>query len=228
VGEPSSDDGQPRSSKPSHERTLGDDLGQAPVRVAAIDAEHLRNSIAARMFGAAADPVKIGRYTVLKRLGAGGMGVVYDAYDTELDRKVAIKLLRGVDKEGARKTRLRREAQAPAKFSHPMLVQVVGVGDFRQQVFIAMEFVEGGTLREWQRGKDGHRVEQIVEKFSEAGRGLAVAHAAGLVHRDFKPDNALVGNAGRVRVLDFGLARGVDQAVQDSEATLDQSPELLD
>src|SRR5690606_36214433 len=75
---------------------------------------------------------------------------------------------------------------------------------------------------------DGHRVEQNVEKFSEAGRGLAVAHASGLVHRDFKPDNARVGNDGRVRVLDFGLARGVDQAVQDSEATLDQSPELLD
>jgi tetratricopeptide (TPR) repeat protein/predicted Ser/Thr protein kinase len=227
VGEPSSDD-QQDSDKPSLELTLGDELGQVPVRVAAIDAEHLRNSIAARMFGSAADPVKIDRYTVLKRLGAGGMGVVYAAYDTELDRKVAIKLLRGVDDEGAHRTRLKREAQALAKFSHPNVVQVFDVGDFRQQVFVAMEFVEGVTLREWQPKKEGNRVQQIIERFIEAGRGLAVAHAAGLVHRDFKPDNVLVGNDGRVRVLDFGLARGVDQVGQESESTLDQNSGLLD
>ncbi len=221
------DDGQPQPSRPSQEHTLGAELGRAPVRVAAIDAEHLRNSIAARMFGAAADPVKIGRFTVLKRLGAGGMGVVYAAYDTELDRKVAIKLLRGVDKEGAHVTRLRREAQALAKASHPNVVHVYEVGDFREQVFVAMEFVDGVTLRDWQPDEDGDRVRQIVEKFIEAGRGLAAAHAAGLVHRDFKPDNALVGNDGRVRVLDFGLARGVDQ-VQETESTLDQSPERLE
>ncbi|MFO7563203.1 MAG: serine/threonine-protein kinase [Enhygromyxa sp.] len=228
MGELSSDDGQPRPVKPSHERTLGDELGQGPVRVAAIDAEHLRNSIAARMFGAAADPVKIGRFTVLKRLGAGGMGVVYAAYDTELDRKLAIKLLRGVDEEGAHITRLRREAQALAKAAHPNVVHVYEVAEFRKQVYVAMEFVEGVTLREWQPSKNGDRVAQIVEKFIEAGRGLAAAHAAGLVHRDFKPDNALVGDDGRVRVLDFGLARGLDQAGQETEATLDQGPELLE
>ena len=227
MGELSSDD-QRESVKPSLEGTLGDDLGHAPVRVAAIDAEHLRNSIAARMFGAAADPVKIGRFTVLKRLGAGGMGVVYAAYDTELDRKVAIKLLRGVDEEGAHITRLRREAQALAKAAHPNVVQVYEVGDFRKQVFVAMEFVEGVTMREWQPSEEGDRTQQIVVKFIEAGRGLAAAHAAGLVHRDFKPDNVLVGNDGRVRVLDFGLARGLDQVPAETEATLDQSPSLLD
>ncbi|HVH97403.1 MAG TPA: serine/threonine-protein kinase [Enhygromyxa sp.] len=227
MGELSSDD-QRESVKPSLEGTLGDDLGHAPVRVAAIDAEHLRNSIAARMFGAAADPVKIGRFTVLKRLGAGGMGVVYAAYDTELDRKVAIKLLRGVDEEGAHITRLRREAQALAKAAHPNVVQVYEVGDFRKQVFVAMEFVEGVTMREWQPTEEGDRTQQIVVKFIEAGRGLAAAHAAGLVHRDFKPDNVLVGNDGRVRVLDFGLARGLDQVPAETEATLDQSPGLLD
>jgi tetratricopeptide (TPR) repeat protein/predicted Ser/Thr protein kinase len=226
MGELSSDD-QRESVKPSLEGTLGDELAQVPVRVAAIDAEHLRNSIAARMFGAAADPVKIGRFTVLKRLGAGGMGVVYAAYDTELDRKVAIKLLRGVDEEGAHITRLRREAQALAKASHPNVVQVYEVGDFRKQVFVAMEFVEGVTLREWKPDGEGNRVQEIVEKFIQAGRGLDAAHAAGLVHRDFKPDNVLVGNDGRVRVLDFGLARGLDHP-QETEATLDQSPGLLD
>ena len=226
MSEGSSDDGaEPR--KPSLERTLGDELGRSPMRVAAIDAEHLRNSIAARMFGAAADPVKIGRFTVLKRLGAGGMGVVYAAYDTELDRKVALKLLRGVDEEGAHITRLRREAQALAKAAHPNVVHVYEVGDFRKQVFVAMEFVEGQTLRDWEPSNAGDRVAEIIAKFIEAGRGLAAAHAAGLVHRDFKPDNVLVGDDGRVRVLDFGLARGVDQ-VQETAATLDQSPSLLE
>jgi tetratricopeptide (TPR) repeat protein/predicted Ser/Thr protein kinase len=227
VGEPSSDD-QQESDKPSLELTLGDELGQAPVRVAAIDAEHLRNSIAARMFGAAADPVKIGRFTVLKRLGAGGMGVVYAAYDADLDRKVAIKLLRGVDDEGAHLTRLRREAQALAKAEHPNVVPVYDIGEFRNQVFVAMQFVEGVTLREWQPSKDDNRVQQIIEKFIQAGRGLAAAHAAGLVHRDFKPDNALVSNDGVVKVLDFGLARGVEQIQQESESTIEQSPALFD
>jgi len=238
VGELNSDDVQP--VRPSHEQTLdssehsseGSDglsagLAEAPVRVAAIDAEHLRNSIAARMFGAAADPVKIGRFTVLKRLGAGGMGVVYAAYDTELDRKVALKLLRGVNNEDAHITRLRREAQALAKAAHPNVVHVYEVGDFRKQVFVAMEFVEGVTLRDWTPSEDREPVAQIVEVFIEAGRGLAAAHAAGLVHRDFKPDNAMVGDDGRVRVLDFGLARGLDQTHVETASTLDQ-PELLE
>jgi len=185
--------------------------GPSPVRVAALDAEHLRNAVAARLFGAAAEPVKIGRFTVLKRLGAGGMGVVYAAFDTELDRKVAIKLLRGVDDSGSHIQRLKREAQALAKLSHPNVVQVHDIGEFRQQVFVAMEFVEGETLRDWTPGGEGSKaVAEILEVFRAAGRGLAAAHAAGLVHRDFKPDNVIVARSG-VRVLDFGLARGVDE-----------------
>src|SRR5690606_13586850 len=173
------------------------------------------------------------RFTVLKRLGAGGMGVVYAAYDTELDRKVAIKLLRGVDEEGVHITRLRREAQALAKAAHRTVVHVYEVGDFRKQVFIAMEFVDGVTPRDGAPSEEFDPVAQVVEKFIEAGRGLAAAHAAGLIHRDFKPDNVLVGNDGRVRVLDFGLARGVDQGQVDpelscGESTLEQGPELLE
>jgi tetratricopeptide (TPR) repeat protein/predicted Ser/Thr protein kinase len=202
----------------------------APVRVAALDAEHLRNAVAARLFGAAAEPVKIGRFTVLKRLGAGGMGVVYAAYDNELDRKIAIKLLRGVDDEGAHIARLKREAQALAKLSHPNVVHVYDVGTFRKQVFVAMEFVEGVSLREWEPEGVGDPVAEIITKFIEAGRGLAAAHAAGLIHRDFKPDNALVGKDDRVRVLDFGLARGLDEDEGPASAptTIEQSGELFD
>jgi eukaryotic-like serine/threonine-protein kinase len=225
------DDGE-QPHKPSLEHTLGGELGRSPIRVAAIDAEHLRNSIAARMFGAAADPVKIGRFTVLKRLGAGGMGVVYAAYDTELDRKVALKLLRGFEDEGdegAHITRLRREAQALAKAAHPNVVHVYEVGDFRKQVYVAMEFVEGRTLRDWQPSEAGdpERVAAILATFIAAGHGLAAAHAAGLVHRDFKPDNVLVGDDGRVRVLDFGLARGIDQ-IHEPEPSFESSPALLE
>ncbi|PRP91620.1 Serine/threonine-protein kinase PK-1 [Enhygromyxa salina] len=251
-----SNDGEPScGSRPSLERTESDDetpverddrddllgdtdiggpdgtlsLHASPVRVAALDAEHLRNAVAARLFGAAAEPVKIGRFTVLERLGAGGMGVVYAAYDNELDRKIAIKLLRGVDEGGAHITRLKREAQALAKLSHPNVVHVYEIGSFRKQVFVAMEFVEGVTLRDWEPADDQpDPVAEIVTKFVEAGRGLAAAHAAGLVHRDFKPDNALVGDDGRVRVLDFGLARGLDEQEAVGESTLDQDRELFE
>ncbi|EDM80120.1 serine/threonine kinase family protein [Plesiocystis pacifica SIR-1] len=196
-----------------------------PVRVGALDAEHLRNSVAAKLFGAAADPVRIGRYTVLERLGAGGMGVVYSAYDTELDRKIAIKLLRGVDSGGADHSRLKREAQALAKLSHPNVVQVYDVGSFREQVFVAMEFIEGKTLRDWEprEGPSSEALVQILATFDEAGRGLAAAHAAGLVHRDFKPDNVLVGNDGRVRVLDFGLARGANDEPEPTSPSASDS-----
>ncbi|MFV8752061.1 tetratricopeptide repeat protein [Nannocystaceae bacterium ST9] len=202
--------------------------GGSPVKVAALDAEHLRNAVAARLFGGAVDPVKIGRFTVLKRLGAGGMGVVYSAYDDQIDRKIAIKLLRGVDEDkGTHSDRLKREAQALGKLSHPNVVTVYEVADFRGQVYVAMEFVEGKTLREWVPDA-GDAVAQILDKFTQAGLGLAAAHAAGLVHRDFKPDNALVGADGRVRVLDFGLARGLSEVEPDPERTLENPRETME
>ena len=210
----------------------------APVRVAALDAEHLRNSVAARLFGAAAEPVMIGRFKVLKRLGAGGMGVVYAAYDNDLDRKIAIKLLRRVGRSSGKgetdphMARLRREAQALAKLSHPNVVQVYEIGEFRQQTFVAMEFIEGETLRDWQPASTGKAaVDEILRVFAEAGRGLAAAHDAGLIHRDFKPDNAIVTADGHVVVLDFGLARGVDEEdlISSSEGSAsERSEELLD
>jgi tetratricopeptide (TPR) repeat protein len=156
-----------------------------------------------------AQGTQVGRYLVLERLGAGGMGVVYLAYDPELDRRVALKLLResvpGLDAEEGR-AHLLHEAQAMARVAHPHVVAVYDVGTFGGQVFLAMEYVEAWTLRQWLRATP-RAWRQVRDAFVEAGRGLAAAHAAGLVHGDFKPENVLVGRDGRVRVTDFGLAR---------------------
>src|SRR3954453_18295126 len=158
----------------------------------------------------------VGRYVVLERIGSGGMGVVYAAYDPELDRKVALKLLRP-DRAGAvgeAALRLQREAQAIARLSDPHVVAVYDAGTLGEQVFVAMEFVEGRTLREWLKAEP-RSWSEILKAFLAAGRGLAAAHDAGLVHRDFKPDNVLLGGDGRVKVADFGLARPVGEADPD-------------
>ncbi|HTJ44712.1 MAG TPA: serine/threonine-protein kinase [Kofleriaceae bacterium] len=146
----------------------------------------------------------VGRYTILEPLGAGGMGVVYAAYDPQLDRKVAIKLLHRRGRAGGT-SRLLREAQAMAKLSHPNVVAVLDVGTRGEQVFVAMEYVAGTTMTAWLVDRRSWR--EIVDAFVAAGRGLAAAHRVGLLHRDIKPDNILVGDDGRVRVADFGLAR---------------------
>jgi tetratricopeptide (TPR) repeat protein len=152
----------------------------------------------------------IGRYVVLSRLGAGAMGVVLAAYDPELDRKVALKLLRprGGEQSAAR-TRLQREAQALAKLNHPNVVAVHDVGLHGARVFVAMEHVSGQTIGDWIES-GAQPVKEVLRVFGEAGRGLAAAHAAGLVHRDFKPDNVMLDDSGGVRVMDFGLARSGD------------------
>lgn len=150
----------------------------------------------------------LGRFVTLGKLGAGGMGIVYAAYDPELDRKVAIKLLRpeptGPGPEA--KARLLREAQALARLSHPNVVAIYDVGAVGQHVWLAMEFVQGQTFGAWCRQKP-RTWQQTIEVMERAGRGLEAAHAAGLIHRDFKPDNIMVDADGRVRVMDLGLAR---------------------
>jgi serine/threonine protein kinase len=152
------------------------------------------------------------RYVIVERLGRGGMGVVYRAYDSELDRHVAVKLVRADLAGGERlKQRLIREAQAMARLSHPNVVTVFDVGEANGQVFVAMELLEGGTLATWLRAERRSGAE-ILRRFLAAGRGLEAAHAAGFVHRDFKPDNVLLGPGGRVCVTDFGLARLVGEA----------------
>ena len=152
----------------------------------------------------------VDRFVVLGRLGAGGMGVVLSAYDPMLDRRVALKLVRpgaGTDSDSERRALLQREAQAMARLSHPNVVAVHDVGAVGEQLFIAMEFVDGPTLRSWI--DDGHDWREVIRLFGAIGSGLAAAHAAGLVHRDFKPENVLIGRDGRPRVLDFGLVGNV-------------------
>jgi tetratricopeptide (TPR) repeat protein/predicted Ser/Thr protein kinase len=170
--------------------------------------------VKARLFRSKARPVKIGRFTILDRLGEGGMGVVYTAYDDQLDRKIAVKVLRGeaTRQDSMGRTRLLREAQAMARLSHPNIVTVHEVGDHEDQIYIAMEFVRGQSLDSWLRGKPLKPWRAVLDTFIRAGRGLEAAHRADIIHRDFKPHNVLVGDDGVVKVLDFGLARAVEHA----------------
>ena len=153
----------------------------------------------------------VGRYTIVSRLGAGGMGVVYLAYDPELDRRVALKLLHPGGSRGKPQARARllREAQSLAKLAHPNVVSVFDAGEHEGEVWLAMERVEGRTLTEWYAATLP-RWSELLRVLVDAARGVAAAHAAGLVHRDLKPSNVMVGDDARVRVMDFGLARPGD------------------
>ncbi|MEZ4453989.1 MAG: protein kinase [Nannocystaceae bacterium] len=158
----------------------------------------------------------IDRYLLLECLGAGGMGVVYSAYDRELDRKVALKvLLAGSSAAGA--PWLLREAQALAQLAHPNVVAVHDVGTVEGRVWIAMEHVAGDTLRGWSRARR-RGWQDVVRVLVDVARGVAAAHDAGLVHRDLKLENVMIGDDGRVRVLDFGLAHGRSLAPLPAEA----------
>lgn len=179
-----------------------------------------RAGIEAKLFGEPMQQIRVGRYEVLAELGTGGMGVVYRALDPELDREVALKLLRPAgttrhDPETAR-ARLVREARAMARLSHPNVLTVHEVGTFEDQVFVAMEYVEGRTLTEWLAQAE-RPWQEVLDAFLDAGRGLAAAHDKGIVHRDFKPENAMVSDDGRVLVLDFGLARSAEAPPLEEE-----------
>jgi tetratricopeptide (TPR) repeat protein len=164
----------------------------------------------------------IGRYIVLERVGAGAMGQVFAAWDPQLDRKVALKLLRPGVSDGAHDARLLREAQTLARLSHPNVVSVFDVGRWEGQRFVTLEFISGGSLRQHlerrrrEAGALGWR--EVVQRFVEAGRGLSAAHGAGVIHRDVKPDNLLVRDDGRVLVTDFGLASEADGRLVDGPA----------
>jgi serine/threonine protein kinase len=165
----------------------------------------------------------IGRYRVLSVVGRGGMGVVYAAYDPWLRRQVALKLVRGPERvEHELNLRLAREAQALARIRHPNVITVFDVGAHGTQSFFAMDLVDGQTAAAWLLERP-RSVREIVNVFIAAGRGLAAAHAAGVVHRDFKPDNVIVARDGRVLVTDFGLARPFGVA---SDAPADDPPSL--
>ena len=177
-----------------------------------VEARRMYAKVTGRLFGEPSAPVYIGRYRVVERLGSGAMGVVYSAVDERLGRKLAIKLLHdSFNGDPTGRARLLREAQAMARLRHENVVLVYDVGthgDGDEQVFIAMELAPGRTLDQWQSGAP-RGPEEILARYLQAGRALAAAHRAGVLHRDFKPENVLVDAAGRVRVLDFGLARAL-------------------
>ncbi len=203
---------------------------------AGLETQRLRAAIGSRLFGEpteATPTTKIGRHTLLEPLGSGGMGVVYTAYDPQLDRRVAIKVLHAGASEAKRERASRRllaEAQAMAKLNHPNVIAVHDAGVEDGRVFVAMEFVDAGTLGSWceqHPPSDRPRFEAVLELLLQAGRGLVAAHAAGLVHRDLKPANMLVDRQGRLRVADFGLARihADDSDAGSEDATRSAKPD---
>jgi tetratricopeptide (TPR) repeat protein len=198
--------------------------------VGALHVPGLAGTAVTERFGPSPDPAEakasalakgttVGRFSVLGLVGRGGMGEVYAAYDPDLDRRVALKLMHddGVEPDARAQDRLSREAQAIAKLSHPNVVVVYEVGTFAGRVFIAMEYVEGMTLAAW-LGERPRTWREVLGVFLQAARGLSAAHRAGLVHRDFKPQNVMVARDGAVRVMDFGLARHIGANVPLEES----------
>jgi len=172
-----------------------------------VGTRHLRARLEDRLFGNE-EVVKVGRFVVLERLGHGAMGVVYLAYDPKLQRRVAVKVLSRL-KAGAR-ARTLREATTLARLNHPHVVTIHEVGDDEGESFVAMEYVDGGTLRDWclaHPDRTAARTKALLELAHQAITGLAAAHAVGVVHRDVKPTNMLIDSGGRLRLADFGLAR---------------------
>jgi serine/threonine protein kinase/tetratricopeptide (TPR) repeat protein len=204
--------GAPSSKSESEDRpgtdeidTLGTDSEMASTAPASRSARPRRSRQLRYRRGAA-----IGRYIVLDTVGAGTMGTVYAAYDPELDRRIAVKLL-ATNQSRSLKARLRllREARALARLSHPNVIQVYDVGVQNDEVFVAMELIEGESLHAMTHAQPRPAWRNVLRWYVEAARGLAAAHAVGQIHRDFKPSNVLIGRDSRVRVADFGLAAAV-------------------
>lgn len=203
-----------------------DDLPQ--LGVDAVARSVARSNIHAKLFGASERTVIAGRFEVAAKLGSGGMSTVWRAHDLQLGRAVAIKFMlplpESASEQGER--RLLREAQALARISHPNVVPVYDFGTHEGRVWVAMEHVPGRTLREQavreqELGEPSRRAR--LDRWIAVGRGLAAVHAAGLVHRDVKPENALLGDDGRVRLIDFGLVRLADDTSATLEVTLSSS-----
>ncbi|MEM6993763.1 MAG: serine/threonine-protein kinase, partial [Myxococcota bacterium] len=183
-----------------------------------LDFQRALANVASNLLGDGGPPPQVGRFSLRDRVGAGGMGVVYSAFDPQLDRTVAIKLLHpdatdgGGDPAGPDAHELLlREARSLAKLRHPNVVTIHEVGTEGRRLFLAMEFIAGEPLDSWMRTSPPWQ--EVVAVLRDAGQGLAAAHDAGIVHRDFKPSNVILGEDGRVTVIDFGLAR-VDSTAQ--------------
>lgn len=170
------------------------------------------------LVGDPSEAVRVDRFLIEHELGAGGMGTIYAAWDEQLQRRVALKFLHRVSTDPAGEQRLFREAQALAQLSHPNVVSIHQVGRHEGRVWLAMEHIAGQTLRAW--GKEAPRSKaEVLHVWIAAGRGLAAIHAAGLVHRDIKPANIMIGEDGRVRIVDFGLVRLADASQPSASET---------
>jgi tetratricopeptide (TPR) repeat protein/predicted Ser/Thr protein kinase len=207
------------------EQELTDELRDARPAADPVGVEALRANVERALFGRE-EPGRIDRFELREPIAGGGMGMIHRAYDPKLERDVALKLLHprlhGAERA---KARLIAEARVLARLSHPNVVPAYEVAEVADQIVIVMELVEGHTLLEWERAAPRSRRE-VVAVYAQAARGLAAAHDVGIVHRDFKPANAIIGNDGRVRVLDFGLARH-DASPDDEPASIAKgSPEL--
>jgi eukaryotic-like serine/threonine-protein kinase len=192
-----------RERSPCRSRELGCD---PPALLSTVSA-----GASARILAAAPEGELLGRYRIERELGAGAMGLVHAAVDLDLERRVALKVLRSDAPGPSACERLLREARAMARLAHPNVVTVYDVGATGGRGFVAMELIDGETLAEWLDAGD-RPLAAILDAFLAAGRGLAAAHAAGIVHRDFKPRNVLRSRGGRIAVTDFGLAREIDAA----------------
>jgi eukaryotic-like serine/threonine-protein kinase len=166
-----------------------------------------------------AAPKRVGRYEIEGQLGEGGMGVVYRALDTNLNRPVAIKFLSNEFADAAARHRFQREAQTASSLNHPHILTVYDAGEFEGRQYLITEFVDGGTLKTW-TGSGKRTWRQIIELLTGVADGLAVAHAAGILHRDIKPDNILVSRSGYAKLADFGLAKLAEGADTDLARTL--------
>ncbi|MCH9680963.1 MAG: serine/threonine-protein kinase [Deltaproteobacteria bacterium] len=219
---PSMDDDSEDSSD------LGEALQQVRDEDDSVRAAREKSEVRMKLFGAPPRQLEIGRYVLGEHLGTGGMGEVFVAHDPTLDRPVAVKLLhRDPERDTTQhRTRMIREARTLAKISHPNVVQVYEVGESNGRVFIAMELIRGASMRKWHdSGERGWR--EVLGHYLAAGRGLRAVHEAGLIHRDFKPDNVLLGVDGRVCVADFGLARHASGPITASTATVESETTLL-
>ena len=178
-----------------------------------VEKARVRAAVQARLAGRDPKATKVGRYTLRALLGQGAHGVVYRAHDPKLEREVALKLVLAPDPE--RVASVLAEAHALAKLAHPNVVPVYDAGEVDHAVYIAMEWVRGMTLGDW-FSHEARSGRETVRVMLDAGRGLHAAHTAGLVHQDFKPHNVIVGDDGRVRVLDFGLAQAIASSSTDA------------
>lgn len=192
-----------------------DDSRLAPFGAGGVELRHFKELARAGLFGRPPALMRIGRFRVLERVGQGGMGVVYAAFDEQLDRKVAVKLLQQTEGSAGARKRLLREAQAMARLTHENVVAVYEVGEHDHEVFVAMEFIRGQSLDRWLATPRSWR--EIISVFARAGAGLRAAHDAGLIHRDFKPHNVMRSEDGEIKVLDFGLVQALESEDEQSD-----------